>query len=112
VHDVQSQKRKAVSSKSRHRGTSTERAVTWQQEAENVLQMIVNSHDSEPFRNAVNIDEFPVCSGHLLIYLHCSHSIGRVCVTAWCPSVSLLCVLFIAVVVGLLLRARWVGDID
>jgi len=81
VHDVQSQKRKAVSSKSRHRGTSTERAVTWQQEAENVLQMIVNSHDSEPFRNAVNIDEFPVCSGHLLIYLHCSHSIGRVCVT-------------------------------
>jgi len=28
--------------------------------------MIVNSPDSVPFRNAVNIDEFPVSVGHLL----------------------------------------------
>jgi len=60
MRDVLSQKRKAASSKSRHRGTSTERAVTWQQEAESVLQMIVDSADSVPFRSAVNIDEFPV----------------------------------------------------
>ena len=62
------QKQKATSSKSltQHRGTSTERVVTWQQEAENVLQMIVDSPDSVPFRNAVNIDEFPVCNGQIL----------------------------------------------
>ena len=62
---VWSQKRKATSSKSQsrhHRGTSTERAVTWQQEAESVLQMIVDSPDSVPFRSAVNIEEFPVCN--------------------------------------------------
>ena len=41
--------------------------MTWQQEAENVLQMIVDSPDSVPFRNAVNIEEFPVCNRHLLI---------------------------------------------
>lgn len=61
------QKRKATSSKSltrQHRGTSAERAVTWQQEAENVLQMIVDSPDSVPFRNAVNIEEFPVYNMH------------------------------------------------
>ena len=65
---VQSQKRKATSSKSltrQHGGTSTEHAVTWQQEAENVLQMIVDSPDSVPFRSAVNIEEFPVCNQHL-----------------------------------------------
>jgi len=67
---MQSQKRKATSSKSltQHRGASGERAVTtWQQEAQNVLQMIVDSPDSVPFRNAVNIDDFPVCNRHLLL---------------------------------------------
>jgi len=61
---LQSHRRKATSSKSlrrQHRSTSTERVVTWQQEAENVLQMIVDSPDSVPFRNVVNIDDFPVC---------------------------------------------------
>jgi len=64
-----SQKRKAASSKSssrqRHRGTSTERSsLSWQQEAEKVLQTIVDSPDSVPFRNAVSIDEFPVRHRH------------------------------------------------
>jgi len=67
-----SQKRKGTSSKSlsrQHRGTSTERAVTWQQEAANVLQMIVDSPDSVPFRSAVNIEEFPVSNRNLLYWL-------------------------------------------
>jgi len=67
MYVVGCQKRKATSSKSltrQHRGTSAERAITWQQEAENVLQMIVDSPDSVPFRNAVNIEEFPVYNMH------------------------------------------------
>jgi len=72
---MQSQKQKASSSKSRrHRGTSSERSITWQQEAENVLQMIVDSPDSVPFRSAVNIEDFPVCNIAAVYYWCFKHT--------------------------------------